>query len=53
MRNIESRVSKLGGTWGIESEPNKGTKITLQLPLEDQMILPKMMDEKQDLKKIG
>ena len=53
MRNIESRVSKLGGTWGIESEPNKGTKIRLQLPLEDQMTLPRMMDEKQDLKKIG
>jgi signal transduction histidine kinase len=53
MRNIESRVSKLDGTWGIESEPNKGTKITLQLPLEDQMTLPRMMDEKQDLKKIG
>lgn len=53
MRNIESRVSKLGGTWGIESEPNKGTNITLQLPLEDQMTLPRMMDEKQDLKKIG
>ncbi len=53
MRNIESRVSKLGGTWGIESELNKGTKITLHLPLEDEVKLPRMVDEKQDLKKIG
>ena len=53
MRNIDSRVSKLGGTWGIESELNKGTKITLHLPLEDEVTLPRMMDEKQDLKKIG
>lgn len=33
MRNISSRVSKLNGKWFVDSEPNKGTKITLEIPL--------------------
>ncbi len=33
MRNIESRVSKLNGTWEVNSIVNKGTTITLHIPL--------------------
>ncbi len=32
MRNIASRIKKLNGTWNIESQPGKGTKIALVLP---------------------
>ena len=35
MRNIRSRVEKLGGTWEIDSVINKGTTITLNIPLKN------------------
>lgn len=35
MRNIKSRVEKLGGTWDIDSVINKGTTITLNIPFEN------------------
>ena len=52
MRNIESRVSKLGGTWDIESALEKGTTITLHIPLESQAPIPGIEHEKQDLQQI-
>ena len=33
MRNISSRVEKLNGKWQIESKPNVGTTIKLEIPL--------------------
>jgi two-component system, NarL family, sensor kinase len=33
MRNIASRIEKLGGTWKIDSAPGKGTKIILNIPI--------------------
>ncbi|UWX56402.1 ATP-binding protein [Maribacter litopenaei] len=33
MRNISSRVEKLNGKWFVTSEPNKGTTITLEVPI--------------------
>ncbi len=35
MRNIESRVGKLNGTWDIESVVEKGTTITFRIPLKE------------------
>ncbi len=33
MRNINSRVEKLGGTWEIQSEIGHGTKVILYIPI--------------------
>lgn len=33
VRNMGSRVNSLGGTWTIESELGKGTKVTLTIPI--------------------
>ncbi|RRQ48469.1 hypothetical protein DZC72_12250 [Maribacter algicola] len=33
MRNISSRIEKLNGTWQMQSEPQGGTTITLEIPL--------------------
>lgn len=33
MRNIESRIKKVNGTWDIDSEIGKGTTVTLVIPL--------------------
>ena len=52
MRNIESRVSKLNGTWDIESELNKGTKIILRLPLKDNRTVPNVLHKKQNVENI-
>jgi len=35
MRNIESRVSKLNGSWDISSEIGEGTTITFRLPMNE------------------
>ncbi|MBD0776511.1 tetratricopeptide repeat protein [Maribacter sp. ANRC-HE7] len=35
MRNIRSRIEKLGGTWNIDSALNKGTTITLDIPIKN------------------
>ena len=42
MRNIESRVSKLNGTWDINSVVDKGTTITFSIPLKVQVEHPKI-----------
>jgi signal transduction histidine kinase len=34
IRNLSSRIEKLNGTWQIDTAPNKGTKITMKIPLE-------------------
>ncbi len=34
IRNLSSRIEKLNGTWEIDTAPNKGTKITMKIPLE-------------------
>lgn len=46
MRNIKSRVEKLGGTWDIDSRPNKGTTIILNIPLESQNNAHEVIHEK-------
>ena len=46
MRNIKSRVEKLGGTWDINSRPNKGTTIILNIPLESQNNAHEVIHEK-------
>ena len=33
LKNIDSRVEKLGGTWDIESAKGKGANITIMIPL--------------------
>ncbi len=33
MRNLSSRIEKLNGKWFIDTAPNKGTKVTLEIPL--------------------
>lgn len=33
LKNIESRVSKLGGTFNIISKPNQGTKVNISVPI--------------------
>ncbi len=45
MRNIGSRIEKLGGTWNIDSTLNKGTTITLNIPLETQEAVHEMNHE--------
>ncbi|MGB5499358.1 MAG: ATP-binding protein, partial [Maribacter sp.] len=50
MRNIESRVNKLKGTWDINSVVDKGTTITFNIPLKDYLEHPKIMAEEQVLK---
>ncbi|MGB5437900.1 MAG: ATP-binding protein, partial [Maribacter sp.] len=52
MRNIESRVSKLNGTWDIESVLNKGTTISLRLPLKDNNTAPTVLHKKQNVENI-
>jgi signal transduction histidine kinase len=50
MRNIESRVGKLNGTWDINSVVDKGTTITFNIPLMDYIEHPKISVEEQVLK---
>ena len=33
MRNIASRIEKLNGEWRIDSQPGKGTTVTLRIPV--------------------
>jgi len=47
MRNIESRVGKLNGTWDINSVVDKGTTITFNIPLKDYVEHPKITVEEQ------
>ncbi len=47
MRNIESRVSKLNGTWDINSVVDKGTTITFSIPLKVQVEHPKITVKEQ------
>lgn len=35
IRNITSRVSKLSGTWTLDSAPGKGTFISIQIPINE------------------
>lgn len=35
IRNISSRINKLNGTWNIDSAKNKGTTISMQIPIEN------------------
>ncbi|QLG43820.1 tetratricopeptide repeat-containing sensor histidine kinase [Costertonia aggregata] len=35
LKNITSRIEKIKGTFSIESELGKGTKVVLEIPLED------------------
>ncbi|PIF01376.1 MAG: hypothetical protein CR994_02150 [Maribacter sp.] len=37
MRNITSRIGKLNGTWDIDSVIDKGTTISLNIPLENKI----------------
>ena len=50
MRNIESRVGKLHGTWDIDSIVDMGTTITFNIPLKDYAEHPKTIVEEQVLK---
>ncbi len=34
LRNITSRIEKIGGTWDIESSPGKGTKVYFNIPIQ-------------------
>jgi len=52
MRNIESRVGKLNGTWDINSIVDKGTTITFNIPLKDYIEHPKIEVEEQVFKNI-
>jgi signal transduction histidine kinase len=52
MRNIESRVGKLNGTWEIDSIVDMGTTITFNIPLKDYVKRPKIIVEEQVLKNI-
>ncbi len=52
MRNIESRVGKLNGTWDIDSIVDMGTTITFNIPLKDYVEHPKIIVEEQVLKNI-
>lgn len=47
MRNIESRVSKLNGTWDINSVVDMGTTITFNIPLKVQVEHPKITVKEQ------
>ncbi|MGB3150325.1 MAG: ATP-binding protein, partial [Maribacter sp.] len=35
IRNISSRVSKLNGTWSIDTAPGKGTIVSLKIPINN------------------
>ena len=50
MRNIESRVGKLNGTWDLNSVVDKGTTITFNIPLKDNVEHPEITVEEQVLK---
>ncbi len=34
LRNISSRIEKVGGTWDIESSPGKGTSVYFNIPIQ-------------------
>ena len=52
MRNIESRVGKLNGTWDIDSIVDMGTTITFNIPLKDYAEHRKIIVEEKVLKNI-
>jgi signal transduction histidine kinase len=52
MRNIESRVEKLSGSWDINSIVDQGTTITFDFPIKDDEEDPKITVEEQVLKSI-
>ena len=52
MRNIESRVGKLNGTWDINSVVDEGTTITFQIPLKENGEHSQITVEERILKKI-
>ena len=49
MRNIESRVGKLNGSWDVNSVFGKGTTITFNIPLKDNAEHPEITVKEQVL----
>ena len=49
MRNIESRVGKLNGSWDVNSVVGKGTTITFNIPLKDNAEHPEITVKEQVL----
>lgn len=45
LKNMESRVSKMGGSYKVESEPGKGTRVSVIVPLKGCLKNEKMVEE--------
>ncbi len=51
LRNITSRIEKVGGTWDIQSRPGKGTTVIFNIPIQS-LAQPKIEHEETALQEV-